>query len=242
LEMASKRQELTNAEQQVATALGKADKAQAYFDWFTANKSYKTNTEYIKASSEWDNLFKQYVRQTNYVARLVQNTNYDENTINTLKAAVKKRKEMVEQLNSLSDQKKAIKTAAIASETEKIEVVKSSVTEANSHVATVKTNLENSPTVADYLEDFLPVVVQKTLSDSDGKFSFTYPRDKMLAIFAHAQRMVLDKTETYYWLVDAPTNAETTQIFLSNNNLVFADPDGYFKIKPKEEKQGTTAP
>jgi len=149
---------------------------------------------------------------------------------------------MVEQLNSLSDQKKAIKTAAIASETEKIEVVKSSVTEANSHVATVKTNLENSPTVADYLEDFLPVVVQKTLSDSDGKFSFTYPRDKMLAIFAHAQRMVLDKTETYYWLVDAPTNAETTQIFLSNNNLVFADPDGYFKIKPKEEKQGTTAP
>jgi len=54
--------------------------------------------------------------------------------------------------------------------------------------------------------------------------------------------MVLDKTETHYWLVDAPTNAETTQIFLSNNNLVFADPDGYFKIKPKEEKQGTTAP
>jgi len=40
LAMASKRQELTNAEQEVATALGNADKAQANFDWFTANKTW----------------------------------------------------------------------------------------------------------------------------------------------------------------------------------------------------------
>jgi hypothetical protein len=78
------------------------------------------------------------------------------------------------------------------------------------------------------------------ISNSDGKFSFTYPRNKMFTIFAHAQRMVLDKTETYYWLVDAPTNAETAQIFLSNNNLVFADPDSYFKLKPKEAPQKST--
>jgi hypothetical protein len=42
------------------------------------------------------------------------------------------------------------------------------------------------------------------ISNSDGKFSFTYPRNKMFTIFAHAQCMVLDKTEAYYWLVDAP--------------------------------------
>ena len=40
LEMASKRQELTNAEQEAAIALGNADKAQANFDWFTANKTW----------------------------------------------------------------------------------------------------------------------------------------------------------------------------------------------------------
>ena len=239
-EMASKRQDITNAEQEVATAQSNANKAEAYFDWFTANKPYKTNADYFKSSSEWDNLFKQYVRQTNYVERLgnyLTNNASDDNSVNTFFAAIKKREEMAEQLNSLSDQKTAIKTAALAAERDKLEIVKSTLTKADSHADTVKTILENSPTVADYLADFSPIVVQKTLSDSDGKFSFTYPRDKTLAIFAHAQRMVLDKTEIYYWLVDAPTNAETAQIFLSNNNLVFADPDGYFKLKPKEAPQ-----
>jgi len=101
----------------------------------------------------------------------------------------------------------------------------------------IMTSLELYPTPADYFEDFSPVIIQKTLSDADGNFSLNYPRNKMFAIFAHAQRMVLDKTETYYWLVDAPTNADTAQIFLSNNNLVVVDPDGYFKLKPKEEQQ-----
>ena len=213
-EMASKRQDITNAEQEVATAQSNANKAEAYFDWFTANKPYKTNADYFKVSSEWDNLFKQYVRQTNYVERLgnyLTNNASDDNSVNTFFAAIKKREEMAEQLNSLSDQKTAIKTAALAAERDKLEIVKSTLTKADSHADTVKTILENSPTVADYLADFSPIVVQKTLSDSDGKFSFTYPRDKTLTIFAHAQRMVLDKTETYYWLVDAPTNAETAK-------------------------------
>ena len=245
-EMASKRQDITNAEQEVATAQSNANKAEAYFDWFTANKPYKTNADYFKASSEWDNLLKQYIRQTNYVNQLSAYVDKlakaastdDENRFlsasDTCMAAIKKREEMAEQLNSLADQMRPIKTAALAAERDKLEIVKSSLTKAVSHADTVKTILENSPTVADYLADFSPIVVQKTLSDSDGKFSFTYPRNKTLAIFAHAQRMVLDKTEIYYWLVDAPTNAETAQIFLSNNNLVFADPDGYFKLKPKE--------
>jgi hypothetical protein len=245
-EMASKRQDITNAEQEVATAQTNVNKAEAYFDWFTTNKPYKTNADYFKASSEWDNLLKQYIRQTNYVnqvyAYATTNQLDDENAEKTFFAAIKKREEMAERLNSLTDQMRPIKTAALAAEKDKLEIVKSSLTKAVSHADTVKTILENSPTVADYFDDFSPVIIQKTLSDSDGKFSFAYPRNKMFTIFAHAQRMVLDKTETYYWLVDAPTNAETAQIFLSNNNLVFVDPDSYFKLKPKEEKQGTTAP
>lgn len=108
--------------------------------------------------------------------------------------------------------------------------------------STEKEKLENHPTPADYFEDFSPAIAQKTTTDSDGKFYLSYPSKKAFTIFAHAQRLVLDKTETYYWLVDAPTGTKTAQILLSNNNLVFADPDGYFKIKPKEEQQDTTAP
>ena len=70
-------------------------------------------------------------------------------------------------------------------------------------------------------------------SDADGKFSFAYPCDKALTIFPRAQRGVLNKTEQYYWLVNAPTNSVPAQVFLSNNNLVFVDQDGYFKLKPK---------
>jgi hypothetical protein len=239
-EMASKRQDITNAEQEVATAQTNVNKAEAYFDWFTTNKPYKTNADYFKASSEWDNLLKQYIRQTNYVERLgnyLTNNASDDNSEKTFFAAIKKREEIAGNLNSLNDKLGTIKTAALAAERDKLEIEKSSLTKAVSHADTVKINLENSPAVVDYLADFSPIVFQKTLSDSDGKFSFTYPRDKTLTIFAHAQRMVLDKTETYYWLVDAPTNAETAQIFLSNNNLVFVDPDSYFKLKPKEAPQ-----
>ena len=104
----------------------------------------------------------------------------------------------------------------------------------------VLTSLENYPTPADYLEDFSPDISQKTTTDADGKFFLSYPSTKRFAIFAHAQRMVLDKTETYYWLVDAPTGEKPTQIFLSNNNLASVDPDGYFKLKPKDVQQVLT--
>ena len=94
--------------------------------------------------------------------------------------------------------------------------------------------LANSPTAEDYLTDFSPMVVQRVLSDADGRFSFVYLRNKSLTICANAQRSILNGTERYYWLIDAPTNAETVQVFLSNNNLVSVDPNAYFKLKPKQ--------
>jgi hypothetical protein len=239
-EMALKQQELTNAEQEVVTASGNAGKAQAYFDWFTVNKPYKTNADYAKIKSQWNILFNQYGYQTNYVERLyayTTNNLYDENAENNFRAAVNRREEIAVKLNSLNDELEAIKSAAIATETERLEAVKSSVARANADAAIANTNLEKSPSLADYFGDFSPVIVQKTISDSDGKFSFVYPHDKSFTIFSSAQRMVLNKTEKYFWLVNAPTNAESVQIFLSNNNLVEVDPDGYFDLKPKAEVQ-----
>ena len=88
------------------------------------------------------------------------------------------------------------------------------------------------PVIKTYFSDFSPVAIKKTATDADGKFSFTYPRDTVFTLFATSQRMVGDKTENYCWLVNAPNGVENAQIFLSNNNLVFVDPDSYFKIKP----------
>jgi hypothetical protein len=105
--------------------------------------------------------------------------------------------------------------------------------------ATLKIS-EPYPIAETYFTNFSPVVINKALTDADGKFSLSYPRDKTFALFAKAERLVGDKKEIYYWLVSAPPDGETAQIFLSNNNLITVDPDGYFKIKPKLELQEST--
>lgn len=116
-----------------------------------------------------------------------------------------------------------------AEETNKFETAKS-------NVAFSRNILVNSPTAEDYFASFQPTIVQQTLSDADGKFSFTYLHDKPLTIYAYAERTILNGTEKYYWLIDAPTNAKDIQVFLSNDKLVYVDPDGYFKIKPKQQR------
>jgi hypothetical protein len=110
---------------------------------------------------------------------------------------------------------------------------KKAVEIAQSHIDDTKTLLKQTPTVNDYLSDFSPSG-QRTMTDADGRFSFSYPKNKLFTIFATGQRSVLNGTEKYYWLVDAPTGTDT-KLYLSNNNLVTADPDGYFKfeLKPK---------
>jgi len=104
--------------------------------------------------------------------------------------------------------------------------------EAQLRLDKAKTMLSEYPTGESYFADFSPLIIQKELTDADGKFSLTYPRDSDLTFFAKADRMVGTQTEKYFWLINAPTNAESVQIFLSNNNLVTVDPDGYFNIKP----------
>ena len=38
----------------------------------------------------------------------------------------------------------------------------------------------------------------KVLTDTEGKFSILYPRKEVLTVFAKAQRIVGEKTESYY--------------------------------------------
>jgi hypothetical protein len=104
-------------------------------------------------------------------------------------------------------------------------------------MANLRANLQHFPTTRAYLSGFEPVVVKKTLTDADGRFSITCPRGKAFTIYATAQRQVMQSTERYCWLVNAPTNSETGQLFLSNGSLSDVDPDGYFKIKPREPQE-----
>jgi len=113
---------------------------------------------------------------------------------------------------------------------EEIEFLQKQFTEA-------QTRLMATPSTDIYFKDFSPIVFQKTTTDADGKFLILYPLDKKLTIFAKTERLVGDKKETYFWLVNAPAGVEKAQLFLSNNNLVTVDPDGFFKIKPKSELQ-----
>ena len=111
---------------------------------------------------------------------------------------------------------------------------------AKSKLESATTSYEHCPKAEAYFDGFVPMVFQEATTDADGRFLISYPRDKALAIFAKAERLVGSKTEKYYWLIDAPSGTEKAQLFLSNNNLVSIDPDDYFKIKPKSEIEDST--
>ena len=109
-------------------------------------------------------------------------------------------------------------------------------------LATTRTNLELAeiaqktfPTADDWFAGFSPNIFLKATTDADGKFSLAYPDEIPFVLLAKAQRTIGTETEEYFWLINAPTNSETPTVFLSNNNLVYDDPDGFFKIKPKRD-------
>jgi hypothetical protein len=225
---------IASRQQGLVAAKEDAQKAQAAFNWFLTHGHPLTNVDFVKIFAqmktngiESDAL----VRQCSLVAAQ-QNLASDQGKDVRAHALLEQQEAIIEKVNQKVAEAKLlvakywdIVRLDKAEETNKFEITKS-------RVVTAESRLENSPTGEDYFADFSPVVFKKTLSDADGKFSFVYPRDKSFTIFASAQREVLNKTEKYYWLVDAPTNSESAQVFLSNNNLVSVDPDGYFKRKP----------
>ena len=148
--------------------------------------------------------------------------------------------------NPYSDQSTAIslqgyaKKAAANAEVKKLEdyveatekKLESDFNTAREKLAFTKSYLRSIPRVESYLSDFSPTYVQKTMTDADGRFSFSYSKDKTLTIYAVAQRKVLNETEHYTWLVDVP-KAGDAKFYLSNNKLATVDPNGYFAVKPK---------
>jgi hypothetical protein len=98
------------------------------------------------------------------------------------------------------------------------------------------------PTVDDYMVGFKPAVTMRVVTDADGRFSMTYPRDQAYSLMATATRRVMDKMEDYFWLIDAPTNSPDPKIILSIVNLSSLDPDNYFPVKPIEKSEDEKQP
>ena len=69
----------------------------------------------------------------------------------------------------------------------------------------------------------LPAETQSSTSNSEGKFSFKLPQNTKYVILGKGRRSVGDKEENYYWLQDVEINSETTNVMLSNNNLMQPD-------------------
>jgi hypothetical protein len=64
----------------------------------------------------------------------------------------------------------------------------------------------------------LPTAMAIAKSDSDGKFTMKLPHSGEIVLCAAADRELLDRTESYYWMVKV-TPSTGTAITLSNDNL-----------------------
>jgi hypothetical protein len=229
--------EMNSRQQALAKAEEALQKAQTEFNSFLISGHPPTNSDFIKISAQVDEAIRQHAvfeKQFQYVDAQMSQATAQGNWGDRADALYEKEKDILNQekesqaeAESLMVKLEDVVALHKAEETNKFETAKS-------YVEIARAKLDSSPSAEDYLADFSPLVIQKTISDADGKFSITYLPTNRFAIFATAQRAVLDGTEKYYWLVDAPTSAEPVQFFLSNQNLIFVDPDGYFKLKPKQ--------
>lgn len=66
----------------------------------------------------------------------------------------------------------------------------------------------------------LPEPLASVKTDADGKFDVIVKRNEPVVLAAHASRRVMNKTETYYWLVRYTLDGDADgRVFLSNDNL-----------------------
>lgn len=66
----------------------------------------------------------------------------------------------------------------------------------------------------------LPTPIATATTNADGKFEIRLPKTGRYALAARASRRVVDKDETYYWLVWVQADGSPKTLLLSNNNLV----------------------
>jgi hypothetical protein len=87
------------------------------------------------------------------------------------------------------------------------------------------------PTLEQLFAGLQAKALTNALTDADGRFKLNYERNKSFVIYAHADRLVGDTKEMYFWTLNAPTNFDTVELFLSNHNQAFSDPDHLLDAK-----------
>lgn len=240
-EIEAKQSQITNASQRKYAAIQAYGDATRAYKAYVRNPTYKTNADYLSLKAqlgEFTQLMKKVQDQDNAVnEKLTVNPGKDVQAYNNLvrqsaflEDSLDTEKNEVENIQAAID---AMKRSNDDHARQTLAAAESRADKADADLKSLQAALAAYPTVVDCLSGFSSDVSQESRTDPDGKFSFQYPKGESFTIFAAAQRTVSDKTETYYWLVDAPTNAAGAQILLSNDNLATADPDNYFAIKPK---------
>ena len=70
--------------------------------------------------------------------------------------------------------------------------------------------------------DYFETSIDTTTTDSEGRFKFVVPKSRVgsnMTLFAKAERLVGDKKENYWWMVNVNLyGKKTTEYILSNNN------------------------
>jgi len=100
--------------------------------------------------------------------------------------------------------------------------------------------LKSFPAPRDYFSGVSSTVavIRRTVTDADGRFSIICPGGRGFALYATAERTIPGPyggdTETYYWLIAAPHDAENAQVLLNNSTLATIHPHQFFKLKPNE--------
>jgi hypothetical protein len=78
----------------------------------------------------------------------------------------------------------------------------------------------NSQDLAKHIFESLPPAAGKALTDADGRFAMTLPKDKGYFLAAKASREIGSRKEEYYWLVYAKATDPPKDIILSNQNML----------------------
>jgi len=253
LEIATRRQELAAATEGV-------NKAKADLNSVTVDGPYLTNTDYVSAKAMRDQAkarrdslvaefpaLKQSVDSARVKALALEKQAKKQTTDQVLAAEViYARTDLQNAQDQLADSHRqaALLKDTIESSQAKMDAIAGSANNtvatelevAKNRLRTARMQSKTYPSAETYLSDFSPVVAQRADTGIDGKFSFSYPRDKTFTIFVTASQP--DFAEKYVWLIDAPTNTGINNVLLNDNDLVYADPDGYFKIKPKKQHTG----
>ena len=252
---------MATQQQELAAAMEGVEKAKTDLDSFAAESPFLTNTDFVTAKNARDRAkvgrdslmaeypaLKQRIDSARVKAMALEKKQAKLQASDPELASeiIFARNELQEGQNVLADYRKqaALLKGTIASLQDKMDEIERLASNAiavkleaaKTRLETVETQSKTYPGAEIYLSDFSPVTAQKVRTDLDGHFSLSYPCNRAFTIFATATQPALPGK--YYWLVDAPTNGGTSRVLLNNNNLVLADPDGYFKVRQKAQLMG----